>query len=431
LNGRCGIVSQLDPSQPDRWQVVFETTDGRREIKSIRHSNLEVIVDAFKSDFGNADDGKPLEPSPLSNDGCCTEVPSHCKASAPEAAAPIEEGLIPGSFVRIVGLKKVTELNGCVGVVCRADPKLPARWEVEVKMADGITQLKSIRACNIEKEFPPCCMENNPIKENNGYGGLATASEDHQLSGSSETMLEQNCAVRVEGLKVAAALNGRLGIARCPDHKRQGRWEVEFELAGGGSETKSICERNLVLVHENSEDGLQEGEIDVEEQPAKEDVDLLQVEIQPDNAQRDCQDDSFNEDEGEADEDNASQEEGQELSDDGFKVGMHVQILHGSSLSSKGALGTLRLYDPSSGLWQVNLSDGRKVALPQDHLSMQAQQGDSFEPGNSESPQCTVDETQTSSACTPNAAGKASLRDDVLREMDANEICGVVASGAT
>jgi len=145
LNGRRGQLAQRDLANPDRWQVDL----GGGLVKSIRQDNLDVE--------DRSDDYESPQVFPSSSAGAET---------APSASSSLHSGCP----VRISGLAKSPGLNGLRGVARRpvvaGENFTSERWEVELRLPNGLREIKAIRAEHIVVEAaPPTSERRNSVAE--------------------------------------------------------------------------------------------------------------------------------------------------------------------------------------------------------------------------------------------------------------------------
>ena len=158
-------------------------------------------------------------------DAFCTPTTVGLLAAFCRATATLTESetpIVPGSCVRVHGLRSRPELNGVCGTVLRRQGD--ERWQV--RLADGMAEL-ALKAANLEVD---AAVEELAAKE------TATLTE-------SETPIVPGSRVRVHGLRSRPELNGVCGTVL----RRQGdeRWQVEVRLADGLAESLALKAANL------------------------------------------------------------------------------------------------------------------------------------------------------------------------------------------
>jgi len=155
-----------------------------------------------------------------------------------------------GSIVKVVGLVKAQSLNGRFGMVRRADPSRPGRWEVDFEATEAEVAVgKEMVTATILRQnlvLQDGNEEDEEEEEAQPEEQQAEPDASDAAAGEAPQPLQVGDSVRVRGLASAAAqhFNGLLGRLLSQD-AASGRWHVK--LLEGDASTKAFRADNLEL----------------------------------------------------------------------------------------------------------------------------------------------------------------------------------------
>lgn len=270
-----------------------------------------------------------------------------------------------GCIVKVVGLVKAQALNGKYGMVRRADPRRPGRYEVDF---EGTEDGKELVTAAIRREN--LVLQDGDEDDDDEAEPLP--SQEDEAPAEEQRPLQVGDTVRICGLMSAAArdLNGLLGHLAAY-HAESGRWHVKMLSEGGG--TKAFKPANL------------------ERQEAPQAAPAAALAAEPAGGllgDAYASDDEGEAGQGEAGE--AGEAEGEALEERPLEAGDMVQVCGLVSAAARhlnGLMGQLGAFQAASGRWHVKMlseGGGTKAFKPENLVRAYVYEEEEYDKGEDE-----------------------------------------------